>query len=638
MPKNLHVQADRSLIRSTARSRRYLRVEIVAPRHPSRVPVNLGLVLDRSGSMSGEKLDLAREGAIRAIQSLRAEDRLSVIVYDEHVNVLIRSGAADDATKRVAEQRVRRIDPGGNTDLCGGWLRGCEQVGLGLEARRLGRCLLLTDGLANQGITDHPTIVRHASELRKRGVTTSTLGVGRDFDETLLRQMAEAGGGNFYFAERAEQLSDFIAGETGEALKVVAREAALVVDLPAGASLASPNQFPMRAEHSRAVFGLGSLVADQVLSLVLCVAFPPGKEGTRALVQCWLWDAGGALQASVAQESFSYASDEANDSQPSDPELDREVASAYAAQARQRAAELGREGAAEEGRAVLRGAAARIREYAGNDPELLALASALEQEATRLDHMNNLDYKRLAYSTFGSLRSRGEDGMTIGTAGFLADRTLAVMMRAESHGTTRAPFFVAAVTADKEGTRLVETAGRALAATDPCAFAFAVVDGAARVLDAGPGVLLSPDDELGLVYALASLGDSVKTAFVRGALDGGSSSHWYPAEKVAVVSLNGWDTAASVPAEAFVAYEMVLEASRHGRPNWDPIAAMHGDIRGCWGDLCRSRAQIEAKLVICELCPDCRRQYEAAGVHVEQLERLVAAVRALAQRPASAGN
>src|SRR3990172_10729782 len=210
MPKNRHVQADRSLIRSTARSRRYLRVEIVAPRHPSRVPVNLGLVLDRSGSMSGEKLDLAREGAIRAIQSLRAEDRLSVIVYDEHVNVLIRSGAADDATKRVAEQRVRRIDPGGNTDLCGGWLRGCEHVGLGLEARRLGRCLLLTDGLANQGITDHPTIVRHASELRKRGVTTSTLGVGRDFDETLLRQMAEAGGGNFYFAERADQLSDFI--------------------------------------------------------------------------------------------------------------------------------------------------------------------------------------------------------------------------------------------------------------------------------------------------------------------------------------------------------------------------------------------------------------------------------------------
>ena len=226
--------------------------------------------------------------------------------------------------------------------------------------------------------------------------------------------------------------------------------------------------------------------------------------------------------------------------------------------------------------------------------------------------------------------------MTIGTAAFLRDRTLVPM--AVSLATTQAPFFVAAVTADKEGTRLVETAGRALAATDPCAFAFAVVDGAARVLDPGPGVLLSHDDELGLAYALAASGRGVKIAFVRGTLEGGSPSHWYPAEKVAVVSLNGWDRASIVPAEAFVAYELVLEASRHGRPGWDPIAAMHGDIRGCWGDLCRSRAQIEAKLIMCELCPDCRRRYEAAGVNVEQFERLVGAVRALAQRPASAGN
>src|SRR3989304_5054038 len=93
------------------------------------------------------------------------------------------------------------------------------------------------------------SVVARRSAWGSRGGRPSALGVGRDFGETLLRQMAEAGGGNFYFAERAEQLSDFIAGETGEALKVVAREAALVVDLPAGASVGSPNQFPMRAEQ-----------------------------------------------------------------------------------------------------------------------------------------------------------------------------------------------------------------------------------------------------------------------------------------------------------------------------------------------------------------------------------------------------
>jgi Ca-activated chloride channel family protein len=633
MPKSLHVQADRTLIRAAARSRRHLRVEIVAPRRPPRVPVSLGLVLDRSGSMAGAKLDLAREGAIRAIRSLGAEDRLSVLAYNRRVDVLIRSGGADDTAKRVAEDRLRRLDAEGNTDLCEGWLRGCEQVGLGLRTGSLGRCLLLTDGLANEGVTDPETIVRHAAELRVRGVTTSTLGVGRDFDERLLRQMAEAGGGNFYFAEHAEQLSDFIAGETGEALKVVARDAALVVDLPAGASVASPNPFRIRSEHRRSVLELGDLVADQVLSLVLTVEFPEGKEGEGTLVQVWLWDAAGVLEGSTDAE-FSYASAEAYESQPRDLEVGREVASAYAAMARRRAGELGRQGATKEGREVLRNMAAQFRRRAGEDPKLLALACALEQEAADLEKMDSLDYKRLEFSTFGTLRSRGEDGMTIGTMSFTMDRTLQMMLMAEPHGAAGAPFSVVTVTSDKEGTRLAEIAAQALAAADPQAFAYSIVDGGARVLDAGPGVALSRDDELGLAYALAAVGDTVKIAIVRGALADGAPSHWHPAERVAIASLDGWDGAAGVPAEAFLAYQMVLQGSRRGRLGWDPVAAMHEDRRGCWGDTCASRTEIASKLEAGQLCPECRRLYERAGVNVEQLLRLVAAVRDLAQRPA----
>jgi Ca-activated chloride channel family protein len=634
MPRSLHIQPDRTLIRAGGRSRRHLRVEVVAPRRPPRVPLSLGLVLDRSGSMDGAKLDLAREGAIRAIRSLRTDDRLSVLAYSEGVSVLVRSGPADDTAKQVAERRLSQITAGGGTDLCGGWLRGCEQVGLGLEGGRLGRCLLLTDGLANQGITDRSTIVQHAAELRKRGVTTSTLGVGRDFDEVLLRQMAEAGGGNFYFAEGPAPLSDFIAGETGEALRVVAREAALVIDLPEGASVTSPNPFHIRSEQARSVLDLGNLVADQVLSLVLTVEFPGGEVGERARVQCWLWDADGVLEGSGEQE-FRYAGREAYGAQPRDMDVAREAAAAYAALARRRAAELGREGEAGKGRAVLQKMATEIRQHAGGDPQLLALASTLEQEATRLEHMESLDYKRLEYLTFGTLRSRGEDGMTIGTMAFTMDRTLQIMQRAERHGALDAAFRVTAVTADKEGTRLVETAGRALIAAEPEAVGYAIVDGGARVLDPGPGAALSRDDELGLAYALAAAGETVKIAIVRGSLRDGASSHWYPAEKVAIVSLAGWDDAAGAPAEAFVAYEMVLEGSRHRRPGWDPIAAMHEDRRGCWGDAGTGRAEIGAKLEKGELCAECRRLYASAGVNVEQLLRLAGAVSDLASRPSA---
>ncbi len=596
------------------------------------MPVNLALVLDRSGSMHGEKLGLVREGAIRAVRSLGEDDRLSVVIYNERVVVLVPSRSADDEAKDYAETVLRRISAKGDTDLCGGWLSGCEQVGEGLSPARVGRCLMLTDGFANRGITDPETIVSHAAGLRKDGVTTSTLGVGRGFDEDLLRRMADAGGGNFYFAEHATQLADFIAGETGEALRVAAREVELVTSLPAGASASSPNPFRTRSENGNMVFELGSLVADQVLSLVLRLDFPQGEEGDTALVEWRLRDADGAFEGSIAEQSFTYSSHEASDSEPRDREVDREVAAAYAARARQRAAELGREGATDRGSAVLRKTAARINEYTGDSSELLALVSALEQEAAKLEQMDDLDHKRLAYSTFRGLRSRGEDGMTIGTGRFLFDRTVRVMSRPESLEGAEAPFFVAAVTADPEGTRLVETAGRALAAADEGAFAFAVVDGGARIVDPGPGESLSDDEELGLAYALGGSKEVVKIAFVRSNLRGGSLSHWHPAERVAIVSLGGWDEAADAPAEALVAYQMLLQASRHGRAGWDPTAAMHRDVRGCWGDHSESQAEIEAKLAGCDLCSECRRLYDAAGIDVEQFLRLIAAVRELARR------
>ena len=125
--------------------------------------------------------------------------------------------------------RSRRAD---STDLCGGWLAGCEQVARFIEGEGLGRCLLLTDGLANQGVTDRDEIVTHARELRRRGVVTSTFGVGADFDERLLQQMADAGAGHFYFIERAVQIPDLFASELGETLDVVASGVTLTIETP----------------------------------------------------------------------------------------------------------------------------------------------------------------------------------------------------------------------------------------------------------------------------------------------------------------------------------------------------------------------------------------------------------------------
>ena len=248
------VRADRQLIRAGARSRRFLCAEVQAPQapnRPGRLPVNLAFVLDRSGSMGGEKIAHAREAVLQGILCLRDEDRFSVVAYDDHIQVVVPTTHAPPTRERRPPRGRRHRPAGPDADIEGGWRRGCEQVVEHLSAEAVGRCLLLTDGLANAGVTDHGEIERRCTEWRGRRVATSTFGVGAHFDETLLRRMADAGGGNFEFIESGVQIADFMASEVGEALSITAREAVLVVEAGEGALVESLNDFPCRQDGAR---------------------------------------------------------------------------------------------------------------------------------------------------------------------------------------------------------------------------------------------------------------------------------------------------------------------------------------------------------------------------------------------------
>jgi len=208
-----------------------VKADAYTPEESQRLPLNICLVIDRSGSMSGANIVYVKKAAEFVANNLSEGDYLSLVIYDDEVDVLLKPSLIQN--KNAIISLINQIEPRGYTNLCGGLMEGYNQIRNNYKQGYVNRVLLLSDGLANKGITNTEQInkIAHTANI-ENGITTSTFGVGIDFNENLMMGIAESGSGNYYFISNPEEIPAIFKQELKGLTSVVAQNALVEIDLP----------------------------------------------------------------------------------------------------------------------------------------------------------------------------------------------------------------------------------------------------------------------------------------------------------------------------------------------------------------------------------------------------------------------
>lgn len=244
-----------------------------------RAPINLGLVLDRSSSMAGDKLEKAKEAALMVVDRLQADDVFSLVTYDSAVEILVPAtkGAARDALR----EQISALTPRGSTALFAGVSHGLEELAKNLSASRVNRMILLSDGQANVGPRSPNELGRLGEIAARQGISITTIGLGLGYNEDLMTQLALRSDGNHAFAENAVDLAQIFQHELGDVMSVVAQDVHIDIDF-------DPGIRPVRAigrdatiTGNKARVSLSQLYAKQQKHVMFEVKVPPGAAGKK---------------------------------------------------------------------------------------------------------------------------------------------------------------------------------------------------------------------------------------------------------------------------------------------------------------------------------------------------------------------
>ena len=204
----------------------------------TRTPLNLCLVIDRSGSMEGPPLDYVKQACAYVVDMMGPNDVLSIVTFEETVDVLMPPQRVTN--KQLIKDGIQRLMPGNTTNLYDGLLLGAQQVMASTDPGRATRLVVLTDGDPTAGIKDFTALVAHAGEIKERGITSTFLGFGPDYNEELLHAMAKRAGGNYYYIPRPELIPEVFRTELEKMMTIVARNLQLEVKTARWVTMRAP--------------------------------------------------------------------------------------------------------------------------------------------------------------------------------------------------------------------------------------------------------------------------------------------------------------------------------------------------------------------------------------------------------------
>lgn len=279
-----HIQLEALLgtpvVMAGERTKAFLKVGLTGMTPPdgvARTPVNIAILLDKSSSMSGQKMSEARRAAKLAVNRLGPDDIVSIVTYDSVVRVVVPATKVTD--KDAINGAIDEVFPSGSTALFGGVSKAAAELRKFFDHNRVNRIILLSDGMANIGPSSPGELAELGTSLAAEGITVTTIGLGLGYNEDLMMQLARASEGNHAFVENAVDLVRIFEYELGDVLSVVAQDVDVKIALAEGVRLLRVLGRDALIDGQVVSASLNQLYADQEKYILLEVEISPMLAG-----------------------------------------------------------------------------------------------------------------------------------------------------------------------------------------------------------------------------------------------------------------------------------------------------------------------------------------------------------------------